>query len=214
MIVMTGGRCDDGEMKDRGATLDIEVSDEDVEAYRLMLLRDPCGFCGERGRYGRANAIDHIEPQVYGGADSWENYGNLCAMCNPSKGTWPLLIGLARPLRGDHLDRGFAWRPSSWFCKACSMCGLVKPPREFYRDTNSGRCRDCVKILYHERRAAKREGTLARSCRGCGASPGDLCYRKPRSGRPARTPCPERIADWRAVESIRKKVASSDANLS
>ncbi len=80
-------------------------------AYRQILVRDPCAYCGatdarlawddDGGRscgeaYWSYLLIgmhrDHIEPRSGAGSDVWDNLTAACRSCNSSKGTNRLLL--------------------------------------------------------------------------------------------------------------------------
>lgn len=58
-------------------------------AYRRMLHRDPCSYCG-----GRAGTFDHIVPRALRGVGGVENLTAACEPCNARKGPMPLLLWL------------------------------------------------------------------------------------------------------------------------
>jgi excisionase family DNA binding protein len=63
------------------------VSEDDpLAAYRAILYRDPCSYCG-----ADAEHIDHIVSRHRGGADEWDNLTASCARCNLDKRTRSLL---------------------------------------------------------------------------------------------------------------------------
>lgn len=66
----------------------------DWRQENAYLLNDPCAYCG-----GAAGTLDHIVPRFSGGANLPDNATAACSSCNSSKGTWPLLIWLARRQR-------------------------------------------------------------------------------------------------------------------
>lgn len=65
-------------------------SDADVRAYALVLMKDPCSYCGEPMK-----DADHIVPHAQGGLTVWENLTASCPTCNRRKGTQSLLHFLA-----------------------------------------------------------------------------------------------------------------------
>lgn len=71
-----------------------------VKEYALILLRDPCSYCG-----GPADVIDHIEPLATAGAHSASNLTAACRRCNARKRTVPLLAFLLRHVEQQQLQR-------------------------------------------------------------------------------------------------------------
>lgn len=61
-------------------------------AYRLMLRRDPCVWCGRPPFRGAT--IEHIQPRSKGGSDNWYNLAGACVWCNRSRGTTSALMWL------------------------------------------------------------------------------------------------------------------------
>lgn len=57
--------------------------------YAEIIEHDPCAYCGDK-----AGTIDHIEPVVRGGSNSWTNLAAACKSCNSRKAARPLLIAL------------------------------------------------------------------------------------------------------------------------
>lgn len=79
--------------------------DEVANAYALILLRDPCSYCGAPISRYRDMQVDHIEPFSQGGSGSWENLTAACINCNSSKCDAPLLDWLLRSPRLGALRR-------------------------------------------------------------------------------------------------------------
>lgn len=52
----------------------------------IVLLRDPCAYCGEP-----ATGVDHIVPVSAGGGDAADNLTAACGDCNRLKNKMPLL---------------------------------------------------------------------------------------------------------------------------
>lgn len=71
-----------------------------VKEYALILLGDPCSYCG-----APTEAIDHIEPLATGGAHSPDNVTAACRRCNARKRTVPLLAFLLRRIEQQQLQR-------------------------------------------------------------------------------------------------------------
>ncbi len=65
---------------------------EESSAYATILLRDPCCYCGSKGRL----TIDHIVPIAEGGSNDWTNLTAACKSCNSRKHTRQLLPFLLR----------------------------------------------------------------------------------------------------------------------
>lgn len=60
--------------------------------YDLIILGDPCTYCG---RMAWPMTIDHIEPQAAGGSKrSWTNRTGACYDCNQTKADKKLLFFL------------------------------------------------------------------------------------------------------------------------
>lgn len=57
--------------------------------YALILLGDPCCYCG-----APADTIDHITAIARGGSDEWDNLTSACASCNSRKHVRSLLEAL------------------------------------------------------------------------------------------------------------------------
>lgn len=83
--------------------------DGDRPSFRRILYRDPCAYCGRRGRRrrpGRADQnhprnmeVDHIDPRCQGGAKGIAFNGTAaCVGCNRAKGSKPLLLFLLERL--------------------------------------------------------------------------------------------------------------------
>lgn len=51
-----------------------------TRAFMVVLLADPCPYCGER-----AAEIDHIEPLALNGGVEWDNLTGACQSCNRRK---------------------------------------------------------------------------------------------------------------------------------
>lgn len=66
-------------------------STKDETRYALILLNDPCVYCG-----GKATEIDHIVPIAAGGQTTWDNLAPACSFCNRSKRDRSLLTHLLR----------------------------------------------------------------------------------------------------------------------
>lgn len=58
--------------------------------YAEIIRRDPCSYCGAPP----ASEVDHIDPVVKGGANSWDNLTAACRECNSHKRDRPLLEAL------------------------------------------------------------------------------------------------------------------------
>jgi 5-methylcytosine-specific restriction endonuclease McrA len=56
-------------------------ADEEAFSYALMLLRDPCAYCGSRDDI----TIDHIVTVALGGLSGWDNLAAVCRGCNSRK---------------------------------------------------------------------------------------------------------------------------------
>jgi hypothetical protein len=69
--------------------------------YKRVIQADPCGLCG-----GPGGTIDHVEPKVLGGLNSWSNMSGACTVCNRVKDQRGLLEfmlagrGMSTPSRG------------------------------------------------------------------------------------------------------------------
>jgi hypothetical protein len=59
--------------------------------YADILRRDVCAYCG-----GVVEEIDHIDPLVGTGTNSWSNLAPSCLKCNRQKSTKPLLLFMLR----------------------------------------------------------------------------------------------------------------------
>lgn len=57
--------------------------------YGLVILRDPCSYCG-----GLTEHMDHVVPLKLGGDSSWDNLTAACQRCNFQKTDKPLLLFL------------------------------------------------------------------------------------------------------------------------
>jgi len=78
--------------------------DGERPSYRRILYRDPCAYCGRRGRRRRSSRdqnnlhnieVDHIDPRCSGGAKAITVNGTGCCVgCNRAKGPKPLLLFL------------------------------------------------------------------------------------------------------------------------
>lgn len=79
-------------------------SDPDVLGYLEALFEDPCAYCGSRKDIG----LDHLEPQVDGGADHWTNLTACCRRCNGRKHANSLLIALAERVGYYRWQSGWA----------------------------------------------------------------------------------------------------------
>lgn len=55
-----------------------------VVAYKRLLRRDPCAYCG-RPYWGIPAELDHIVARARGGANGWENLTAACGFCNVLK---------------------------------------------------------------------------------------------------------------------------------
>ena len=70
------------------------------KAWRDILRRDPCAYCG-----GTGGTIDHITPRALGGAkDSLRNWTGACLQCNLKRGPRGLiyfLAGAEDPMPGE-----------------------------------------------------------------------------------------------------------------
>lgn len=62
----------------------------DNAEYAATVAADPCSYCD-----GSAETVDHVDPVVDGGANTWENFTGACRSCNASKGPRRLLVWLA-----------------------------------------------------------------------------------------------------------------------
>jgi 5-methylcytosine-specific restriction endonuclease McrA len=62
---------------------------EDTRQYTMVLLNDPCSYCGEPTEH-----IDHIQPLTRGGAHAWDNLTGACKSCNSRKHNKDLLTFL------------------------------------------------------------------------------------------------------------------------
>lgn len=82
----TGSRS--GRRRELLAAMSLEDR-EDTAAYREVLLRDPCSYCG-----GDSDCVDHIDAIAAGGSVHWSNTTAACAVCNGEKFTAPLLRAL------------------------------------------------------------------------------------------------------------------------
>lgn len=63
--------------------------------YILILLKDPCVYCGELG----CDSIDHIDPLSKGGLNGWENYAPAHKDCNNDKQDGSILQRLLQPTK-------------------------------------------------------------------------------------------------------------------
>ena len=68
---------------------------EDEYAWRPVLLKDPCVYCG-----GRSTTIDHIRALAHGGRNGWRNEAGACLDCNGQKQDAPLLHFMLHRRRG------------------------------------------------------------------------------------------------------------------
>ena len=68
-------------------------ADQAALLYEIILLGDPCSYCGGPAGVGFGGP-DHIDPFIYGGGGEWENLTAACRSCNSSKGDRPLLLWL------------------------------------------------------------------------------------------------------------------------
>lgn len=62
---------------------------EVLEAYAVVLLGDPCSYCGSP-----KVELDHIDSVGRGGSNAWDNLTAACRSCNASKNARPLLAFL------------------------------------------------------------------------------------------------------------------------
>lgn len=65
--------------------------DQEAREYIVLLLRDPCVYCG-----GAGGTIDHIVPVAAGGTNHWTNLASACMSCNSKKHDLPLIVALFR----------------------------------------------------------------------------------------------------------------------
>ncbi len=67
-------------------------------AWRAVLKRDPCAYCGTRARTRKQArkrwTVDHIHPRCAGGSDAAGNLAGACYRCNTVKNGTPLLLFL------------------------------------------------------------------------------------------------------------------------
>ncbi len=73
-----------------------------ADAWRKVLLRDPCAYCGAPAAH-----VDHIVPSSDGGAHDPANYTAACSPCNLSKSDRPLLHFLLIRVDADYREH---WR--------------------------------------------------------------------------------------------------------
>jgi len=98
---------------------------------RNLMLRDDyqCQYCGARPGLQQLD-IDHVQPRLRGGKDSWLNLVTACLPCNRNKGQgtpqevgmrlrrrpcaprWSVAVQLLAPAPGSYEE----WEP---FLKAC-----------------------------------------------------------------------------------------------
>lgn len=64
-------------------------ADADTLAFRNILARDRCSYCGDE-----VTDVDHIESVSTGGENHWTNLTGACMSCNRTKATKPLLAFL------------------------------------------------------------------------------------------------------------------------
>jgi 5-methylcytosine-specific restriction endonuclease McrA len=60
-----------------------KVTTEDVQAFHIVVIRDPCAYCGDRLQAWRH--LDHIHPVSRGGEEHPDNWTAACNKCNASK---------------------------------------------------------------------------------------------------------------------------------
>jgi 5-methylcytosine-specific restriction endonuclease McrA len=109
----------DPELAERtnGRELDVDPSKlvgvrrrwEGVRAYRDLLSRDPCAYCGlGPPRHGaKICFIDHIHARARGGPNRWWNYTAACHFCNiPKFDNSPLAFLLQRRIRRSTYEPG------------------------------------------------------------------------------------------------------------
>jgi hypothetical protein len=59
------------------------------DAWRTIVRRDPCSYCG-----GRGGTLEHIRPTSRGGGQTWKNEVGACRACNEAKADGGLLLFL------------------------------------------------------------------------------------------------------------------------
>jgi hypothetical protein len=80
--------------------------------YATLVLRlDPCSYCAAPAPEG-GNTLDHIQPRVKGGSNSWRNLTAACADCNRARGDMPPLVFLALRAARRQRDRD-RWAPTN-----------------------------------------------------------------------------------------------------
>lgn len=105
----------------------------DHRAYQLVLLRDPCSYCG-----GIPTGLDHIQPRsTYEPGpnsrkfrywmNSWENRTPACMRCDNFKGDSPVLLFLIKIQR-----RGL---PDVTRSQTKRMGGLFRAMRRGFRNS-------------------------------------------------------------------------------
>lgn len=62
------------------------MNSRDYVAYRKVVQRDPCSYCGAPG-----GTKDHITPKARGGLNEPENLTGSCRRCNQAKADRSLL---------------------------------------------------------------------------------------------------------------------------